>query len=1774
MADNESKVSVEAEISVDTSKANSGLDKTGKTLDTLLKSVGGLSSEMDSLVKKFVELQKVAGKALSSMSKDEISKATGLLAKAEQIRGRGNSGGKKRKKDGHSKKNNSSNAQANKIAKSTDDVGDSVSDMTELAGDIAKSFESMGDSIQSLAGTVKSLEKKVSSMDIRAKEADAKALNASSRAKSVDIRDKELEIKGLNASTRKKKVEQEAPLVEEKVKTEVTKQVLNKARAGRINEDHRYKAGWYGGIASGVGGAISRSRARSGFAGFMARVGTGVGQKNPGMNIMKGATLSGLGLNPLTLAFSTVGAGIAKLVEGLGQLSVESLQAYGEVEKLKTGLSVVFGSDTEANTMFEGIKDYSLESPFGVEQTTEMATLLKQSGVYGTELLDTMRMIGDTAGGNEEKFKRIANNYAQIASIGKASMLDMRQFAYAGIPIYKKVAEELGVSQSVLRQMISDGEVTAEVIEKVFKTMTSEGGEFYKSVEKGAKTLNARLVNLQDAMNMAKAGFGENMFKADIFTIGNDGNNEGTLGQLLGWVEDLARKADSWAELHNISRDVSSISKRERIVSDLEKLIARNELKGMDTSALESIRSEYVGMDTPESVRASMVRLYDATKIEYDKLNNANLEELNKRLNSLMSIDTKGIDKDLVKEIEEAIYDLAGEIQAVEDFRRGYGKYEMEDILSQSDIYKAETDATALATRVFESARKNALSASSLNTKAEESRQEYYNSEQGKEELRQKEIAQRKKDQEEFNRFRRIISDTGMMLDSLSVSASNFVELMKSGIIVPEEVQTVTRDALLADDDDTDKEKAAKAQAWDDMASRALQVKQYEAELPRELQLALGQVISSVTSIPNTEAGFKLLSKSLQELSEMQAFNNSDLAQQMVGYILTSSASVSDKMYDVALDGRGGGKDDSYPPLWKRITGAATGVDPNFITNAKDFYKLYGSQFEGRNISQGVISGMTASGKTAKEISSLIRLTKEKSMHGGQLIDWELTSKAMQEFVLSTHASAKELEAYSSAIGEQIGVYDKLKETIFTIGEDWEKMEGTDLAKQLHNAFSGIGESMLAVNAAGQTRELEVDDEGRFIFKDTQELLSAQDEFVRSLEETIKAIDSNTSALRAKQVDAADEQHFANILDESTKKMLQASVTKASADAYRATGKYSSDTLEGFLSGYIDAISGDSNLIQGIKEVDIDSLYKALDSSWSRYSGISAGMQTSATPEVIADMLADARYERESLAGEGATSLDDDGYNPRLSVVENFIRSAEEYIKASTDRAIVQTLPDKSIEDPSQRLIGQMEGMKSLESWLPAFMESDPSGVLNTYLQSGMLSDEAKNSMGAAQTIESTNKMLKLISDTNAAIEKENGLRKRWNNTVLVNKGTKGSLTHDRQMEERRQQLLETDFSGASEALRNVIENELTGALDFDPQTIVNPISESMRIAVQELIVNNPDMTMEEAQETVLANREIATKSISKWDFSARAQNAIERYAENPSGEGNAAKMAGGVFAQAGMNKLAGTDGGDFIQGTAMGGPLVGLLTMLAGAITRVLEPIQWFGYSANAATNLLKGFSDILKVLMVPALVTSRLFELLGMGIQKLLSWIPGWDEMVEEIDEMGNTWAGLNDEQQKELELLRALNEQLGNTRKAFIEAEEYYLKEKMHQNATWAIEAQGLYGGGAVTNVNDMILTPHGNFSTAPDDYILAMKDPTSLMGDRDVGSGYVQVKFIVNNNASDLVDAQASEQTGDDGTKELIVTISRAIAGDYASGRNGWDSAITGRKVREQGRRVTR
>lgn len=272
------------------------------------------------------------------------------------------------------------------------------------------------------------------------------------------------------------------------------------------------------------------------------------------LGFMAGKTLNAAGLGLMISPLAGFGAAILGAIEGVKKFGQATMDTYGRIESVKTQLSVVAGSDASAETLFGDISSYAKKSPFGVEQTSEMAVLLKQSGVYASDLMDTLKMIGDMAGGNAEKMKRIANNYAQIVSIGKASMLDMRQFAYAGIPIFEAVSKELGVSQERLRKMISDGEVTSEIIEKVFKNLTGVNGVFENATEMGAKTLQARIQNLQDAKELATAQVGKM-----IYNVGDKNGTGGNISGLVNFSEKVYEGINSWSEKRNIATNLEQI---------------------------------------------------------------------------------------------------------------------------------------------------------------------------------------------------------------------------------------------------------------------------------------------------------------------------------------------------------------------------------------------------------------------------------------------------------------------------------------------------------------------------------------------------------------------------------------------------------------------------------------------------------------------------------------------------------------------------------------------------------------------------------------------------------------------------------------------------------------------------------------------------------------------------------------------------------------------------------------------------------------------------------------------------------------------------------------------------------------------------------------------------------------------------------------------------------------------------------------------------------------
>ena len=147
------------------------------------------------------------------------------------------------------------------------------------------------------------------------------------------------------------------------------------------------------------------------------------------------------------------------------------------------------------------------------------------------------------------------------------------------------------------------------------------------------------------------------------------------------------------------------------------------------------------------------------------------------------------------------------------------------------------------------------------------------------------------------------------------------------------------------------------------------------------------------------------------------------------------------------------------------------------------------------------------------------------------------------------------------------------------------------------------------------------------------------------------------------------------------------------------------------------------------------------------------------------------------------------------------------------------------------------------------------------------------------------------------------------------------------------------------------------------------------------------------------------------------------------------------------------------------------------------------------------------------------------------------------------------VNEERQSELERIRAANDAYKALYSAIKEQEEYYLTKKAQVNAD-------TYSG-KITGVNDMILTPHGTFSTSPQDTLIAMKRPEMLMSGGVSGG----VSVTINNYSNSEV------QTRQDDYGNLIVDISKKIAEDYANGDNGWARAYSTQQSTVAGRRVS-
>ena len=206
--------------------------------------------------------------------------------------------------------------------------------------------------------------------------------------------------------------------------------------------------------------------------------------------------------------FNTIG----KAAEGAGKkltlgltapitaLTTAGIKYNAELEKYKTALTTLTGSAEKADKIMKQIEEDAAKTPFDVAGLTQANQLLISTGLSAEESRDTILALGDavsdTGGGNDE-LSRMAVNLQQIKNTGKATALDIKQFAYAGIDIYGLLADYTGKT----KEEVADMEIIWDDLNGALIKASKKGGKYFEAMQKQSETTNGAMSNLKDSFN-------------------------------------------------------------------------------------------------------------------------------------------------------------------------------------------------------------------------------------------------------------------------------------------------------------------------------------------------------------------------------------------------------------------------------------------------------------------------------------------------------------------------------------------------------------------------------------------------------------------------------------------------------------------------------------------------------------------------------------------------------------------------------------------------------------------------------------------------------------------------------------------------------------------------------------------------------------------------------------------------------------------------------------------------------------------------------------------------------------------------------------------------------------------------------------------------------------------------------------------------------------------------------------------------------------------------
>ena len=210
-----------------------------------------------------------------------------------------------------------------------------------------------------------------------------------------------------------------------------------------------------------------------------------------------------------------------------------------EIQALEVSFRTLLGSQQASAELMRQMKEFAAATPLQLGDLAKGAQTMLGFNLDPDEIMPMLKAIGDISMGDAQKFQSLTLAFSQMSSVGKLMGQDLLQMINAGFSPLAVMADKTGKSIGELKEEMSKGAISADMVKQAFIDATSEGGQFFGMLSGQGDTVKGALAQLSGAFTDMFNGIGEQsegIIKGSVKSLQWLVENYKTLGKVLAGI--------------------------------------------------------------------------------------------------------------------------------------------------------------------------------------------------------------------------------------------------------------------------------------------------------------------------------------------------------------------------------------------------------------------------------------------------------------------------------------------------------------------------------------------------------------------------------------------------------------------------------------------------------------------------------------------------------------------------------------------------------------------------------------------------------------------------------------------------------------------------------------------------------------------------------------------------------------------------------------------------------------------------------------------------------------------------------------------------------------------------------------------------------------------------------------------------------------------------------------------------------------------------------------